>query len=220
MKVCTDACILGAWAAARTQDNMVKNVLDIGCGTGLLSLMLSQKLNAKTDALEIDPAAATQAAENISRSPWVNNIIVTATPLQDFIPAEKYDLIISNPPFFEDGLRSADENNNAAKHDTTLRLDELILFVKKWLNDAGTFVVLLPFHRTAYLEKMANEHTLFVQEKLLVKQSPKHDHFRSILLLSKKEIPNTETAELTIHDNERNYTPEFESLLKDYYLKL
>ena len=220
MKVCTDACILGAWTANTIKASSINNILDIGCGTGLLSLMLAQKIGACIEAIEINQDAANQAAENISNTAWAKNIKVIHTSLQNFIPLKKYDLIISNPPFYEDDLRSEDENKNAAKHDTTLKLEELILFVNEHLADKGTFAVLLPFQRVNYFEKMVNEHGLFIQEKLFIKQSPQHDFFRAVIFVSKQEAQSPLTIELVIHDNERQYTPPFQSLLKDYYLKL
>ena len=179
MKVCTDACILGAWVANTIEASSIKNILDIGCGTGLLSLMLAQKIEASIEAIEINLDAANQATENISNSPWSENIQVIHTSLQNFISSKKYDLIISNPPFYEDDLRSGDEHKNAAKHDTALKLVELILFVKDHLADKGIFAVLLPFQRVNYFEKRVNEYGLFIQEKLLIKQSPQHDFLLS-----------------------------------------
>lgn len=220
MKVCTDACMLGAWTAGKLGGSGINNILDIGCGTGLLSLMLSQKINASIDAIEIDPGAAKQAGENISASPWASNIRVIHTSLQEFIPQKKYDLIICNPPFYEDDLKSAFENKNAAKHDTRLKLGELVLFVKSFLNDEGRFVLLLPYHRTVYFEKMATANGFFVHERLLVKQSPKHEYFRSVIMFSQKETRPVVMNELVIHDDERKYTAAFISLMKDYYLKL
>lgn len=220
MKVCTDACMLGAWMAGKLGGSGINNILDIGCGTGLLSLMLSQKINASIDAIEIDTDTAKQAGENISASPWAANIRVIHTSLQEFIPQKKYDLIICNPPFYENDLRSEHENKNVAKHDITLKLEELLLFVKEHLFDEGVFALLLPFHRVVYLEKISNGQGLFVLEKLLVKQSTQHDYFRSVIILSKKETIAPLTNELIIHDDERQYTAAFEVLLKDYYLKL
>lgn len=220
MKVCTDACILGAWTARVLNDSGIKNILDIGCGTGLLSLMLSQKINAFIDALEIDPDAAKQASENISASPWAANIMVINTSLQKFIPQKKYDLIICNPPFYENDLKSDQENKNIAKHDNELKLEILASFVKLFLNDEGRFALLLPFHRTDYFEKIATELGFHLQEKLLLRQSPRHDLFRSILMFTNNETGIGNTNEMTIHNDERYYTNDFEILLKDYYLKL
>lgn len=220
MKVCTDACLFGAWVADKIKHSTINNTLDIGCGTGLLSLMLAQKINTVIDAVEINNDAAMQASENISVTPWVKNIKVVNISLQDFIPSKKYDLIISNPPFYENDLRSGNENKDAAKHDATLRLDELLSFVNINMEEDGVLALLLPFHRTGYFERLANESGLFIIEQLLVRQSPKHDHFRSLLLLSKANPVLTTVNELCIHDHERNYTDEFQNLLRDYYLIL
>jgi tRNA1Val (adenine37-N6)-methyltransferase len=220
MKVCTDACILGAWTADRFEKSPVQNTLDIGCGTGLLSLMIAQKIHTSIDAVEMNRDAFMQASENISISAWSEKINVIHTALQDFISATTYELIICNPPFYENDLKSPDESKNAAKHDTTMSLEDLIIFVKAYLSVEGSFILLLPYHRAAYLEEIANDHGLFVKEKLLIKQSPRHEYFRVVLFVSKKETGTAVTNELIIHDNERNYTADFEKLLKDYYLKL
>lgn len=221
MKVCTDACVLGAWAADKIQQyDFIKDVLDIGCGTGLLSLMIAQKTNAHIDAVEINPGAASQAKENVFQSPWPQRIDIIQAPLQQFQPDKKYQLIISNPPFFEDDLRSGDENKNASKHDATLRFDELIFFIKEHLANDGHAIVLIPYQRTTYFSLLLKECNLFINEVLLLKQSPTHKYFRSILLFSNNNIQPTETNELVIHDRDRNYTEAFKELLSSYYLEL
>lgn len=220
MKVCTDACLLGAWTASKLDGAAINDVLDIGCGTGLLSLILAQKIPASIDAVEIDHDAVKQARENILSSPWAPNIQVIHTSLQEYIPAKKYDLIICNPPFYENDLRSENEHKNIAKHDKGLTLEILAGFVKSFLKEKGRFVLLLPFHRTVYFDKMATGLGLFVQERLLVRQSPVHDPFRSITMFAKNETENVITNEMFIHTDERQYTDDFELLLKDYYLRL
>ena len=220
MKVCTDACILGAWTAQIFQSHSINNILDIGCGTGLLSLMLAQKMNGLIDAIEINSDAAGQAIENINASSWANRISVIHSSLQDFETNKKYGLIICNPPFYEDDLRSGDEYKNEAKHDTTLKLEDLLVSIRENLSEDGFSVVLLPFHRTAYFEETAKKQSLFVREKLLIRQTPRHEHFRSVILLSAKNVQKPVINKLIIHDDQRNYTAEFNMLLKDYYLKL
>jgi tRNA1Val (adenine37-N6)-methyltransferase len=220
MKVCTDACIFGAWTAGKAGENRaeIKNILDIGTGTGLLSLMLAQKTNAVIDAIEINADAWAQAGKNISGSSWGDQIKLQHISLQDFKPVIKYDLIICNPPFYEADLKSEDDNKNAARHDTTLKLSALIPFVKQHLKEDGSVAVLLPYHRTAYAKKLMEENNLFIEEILFVKQSPGHDYFRTILLCSPVKAEPVEANDLVIHNENRNYTTAFTALLKDFYL--
>ncbi len=221
MKVCTDACLLGAWAAEKIKKRSIEvnNILDIGTGTGLLSLMLAQKTTAAIDAIEINEAAAVQAAENFSASQWAKRIFIFNTGIQEFSTDKKYDFIISNPPFFEDDLQSSDAAKNAAKHHTTLTLSALLKAINIHLNDDGFAAILIPWHRTEYLKKITATEGLFIHEMFFVKQTPAHDFFRSLILLSKKE-DKEKTDTLSIHEEQRQYSAGFINLLKDYYLKL
>ncbi|MEI9959279.1 MAG: methyltransferase [Ferruginibacter sp.] len=155
MKVCTDACLFGAYVADELQSRTygtAANILDIGTGTSLLSLMLAQKTTVPIDAVEINEAAFTQTKENIQQSAWKENITVYNTDIIQFESGKKYDCIISNPPFFEADLLSDDKNKNAAKHDTTLTLQQLLQNIERLLSDNGFFAVLLPYHRSSYFE--------------------------------------------------------------------
>ena len=222
MKVCTDACLFGAWVANKieTRKTAAAKILDIGAGTGLLSLMLAQKCDAYIDAIEINTDAATQATANIKASPWNNRIQLKQIALQDFNPEKKYEIIVSNPPFFELDLRSENDEKNAAKHDSTLKFDELVSFIKEHLSINGMAAVLIPFTRYEYFVSLLKVAGLFIQESLVVKQTPTHTPFRLMLLFSHNEITNSETSELTIKDLNGNYSEEFMYLLKDYYLTL
>lgn len=219
MKVCTDACLFGAWAADSLQNKTINSILDIGAGTGLLSLQLAQRTTAGIDAVEIDTGAFLQAAENFLQSPWKKRLHITNTDITTFTAEKRYDCIISNPPFFEDDLKSPQQNKNAAKHDTTLTLPVLLQQVKLLLKEEGCFAVLLPYHRVDYFINEALPYNLFCNEKVLVKQTTTHNYFRGMLLFSANK---TEAAikEITIKDETGSYTPAFTTLLKDYYLYL
>ncbi len=218
MKVCTDACILGAWFSAKIPS--YSTVLDIGSGTGLLMLMLAQKSSAKIFGAEIDLLACKQSKENISLSKWHERMKVFPGDVRTHSFAEKFDFMIANPPFFEGDLLSATAEKNMAKHSTSLTLEELISVVSQNLDTPGSFGILLPYHRTAYFEALAVQNNFFLSEKLLVRQTPKHNFFRSILHFSKTQEANPDVFELLIHDEHGNFSPEFIELMKDYYLHL
>ena len=220
MKVCTDACLFGAWVADElTSISQAGNYLDIGAGTGLLSLILAQKTSAFIDAVEIDKAAFEQAKENIYQSPWREKISIINTDINAFDTNKKYDCIISNPPFFEGDLKSSNSNKNAAKHDTTLTLQQLLQVVDKTLQQEGYFAILLPYHRTDFFIEAAAKSTLFLSKKVLVKQTPGHDYFR-VILLFRRQQKIVSNEEIIIKDETNNYTEAFVGLLKDYYLFL
>jgi tRNA1Val (adenine37-N6)-methyltransferase len=220
MKVCTDACLFGAWMVEVIRDYNLNfsNALDIGTGTGLLSLMLAQENDFDIDALEINENAAIQASQNVDSSPWKNKVHIYYQSLQEFAPQKKYDFIFSNPPFFENDLTSSDKNKNAAKHDSTLTLDVLIDFIKNNLAETGFAAVLLPFHRTTYIETLLEKHALFVLEKMQVRQSVNHGFFRTMIFFSNRKGESSEVKEMSIHDESRNYTEAFGKLLSRYYL--
>ncbi len=225
MKVCTDACLFGALIAnfkliQSEAKGQTSNCLDIGTGTGLLSLMFAQKnTGASIDAVELDTAAADQAKENFAASPWKERLNIFNADILSFNPKKKYDLIISNPPFFEGDLRSADKNKNDAKHDTSLSLTALLQVVKSNLTTDGVFAVLLPYRRVDHFMEEAGKQELYLTQKILIKQTDRHDHFRGILFFSRKKVQPVNIS-MSIKNKEGNYTPEFVAALKDYYLYL
>ena len=221
MKVCTDVCLFGAYVAGLISNKkfQIDNCLDIGCGTGLLSLMLIQKNpDAIIDAVEIEANAYEQAKENFSNSKWNDRLKIFHTDVKDFVSEKKYALIISNPPFYENELLSKQKNKNIAKHDDGLTLKDLIKIVKNHLSAIGYFAILLPYNRIKYFEDVAKENNLFVHEKLLIRQTPSHNFFRGVLFFS-NDKSDSQTTEFIIKNNDI-YTEAFTVLLRDYYLKL
>lgn len=218
MKVCTDACLFGA-IIAHSQPPSV-NCLDIGTGTGLLSLMYAQKdSSAIIEAVELDEDAAFQARENFMASSWKDRLHVFNSSILAFAPGKKYGLIISNPPFFEDDLRSASRKKNNAKHDTGLSLTELADVANRFLSENGRFAVLLPYRRIGYFIEEAGKHGLRLHQKILVKPAVTHNHFRGVLIFGREEAEVRESV-ISITDSNNDYTKEFTELLRDYYLYL
>ena len=153
MKVCTDACVFGAFVAEYLAPQKLNNCLDIGTGTGLLSLMLAQKNDMSIDTVEINAEAYLQAKENIENSIYKNKISIHNQNILEFDNKEKYDFIITNPPFYEGDLMSSQQNKNQAKHNESLTLPKLLQSIIRLLKDNGEFAVLLPFHRIIEFEQ-------------------------------------------------------------------
>ena len=220
MKVCTDACLFGAWVGEKVRGMKfgVRTVLDIGTGTGLLSLILAQKTNARIDAVEIDEAAAAQAAENMDASQWKDRLQVICADARTVHLGKLYDLIISNPPFFEHDLKSGDEKRNLALHGDALGFEELLVNINKHLGDEGLFALLLPYHRKEQLIALAERSGFFLWDDVSVQQTPVHAFFRSMVLFGRKEEPLSSST--IVIRNDEGYTPEFAHLLSEYYLKL
>lgn len=218
MKVCTDACILGAWFSAKIPQ--YSTVLDIGSGTGLLMMMLAQRSQAEIHGIEIDPAAYRQLQENTGQNAWSKRLRVFSGDARTHRFPLTYDFVISNPPFFDNDLPSASTPEQIAKHSKLLTLDELIQVIANNLQPHGAFGILLPYHRWEYFDKLANMHNFSLTEKLFVKQSPRHSFFRAVLHYVRNQDHFAPTFELTIQQEDGSYTPEFVELMKEYYLYL
>lgn len=218
MKVCTDSCLFGAWVNKLIGQNKCSTALDIGTGTGLLSLMASQENDLLIDAVEIEENAAIQAKENVSASKWKETISVHHQSLQTFTAPNKYDVIFSNPPFYENDLMSNENEKNAAKHNTTLTLGEIVSFVSNNLSEEGLAMILIPFHRLDFFEQILSKEKLYVKEKVLVRQTPNHTYFRAMVCFTKIKPDQSVTDEIIIRDRENQYSEEFRGLLEGYYL--
>lgn len=217
MKVGTDAVLLGAWVFP----NGSKQILDIGTGTGVVALMLAQKTEAHIDAIDIDKNAFNQASENVSESKFSNQISVIHSSLQDYskIASKKYNLIVTNPPYFEQSLKSIDEQRSFARHADVLPFEELIEGVIKLLDVKGKFCVILPTLEAEKFRALAQKKGLFLSKLLRVKSKVNKDTDKRHLM--QFEFTPTEFSEKTIAielDERHHYTDDYKQLTKDYYL--
>jgi tRNA1Val (adenine37-N6)-methyltransferase len=221
MKVCTDACLFGAWVAEEVISNKLKpiSILDIGAGTGLLSLMLAQKLKCTVDAVEIERGDFLQCRDNFEQSAWSEQLNPFWTDIKKFQTGKQYNLIISNPPFFDNDLKSGSKEKNRAKHNLLLNLNELFIEADRLLSKEGYFALLLPHHRKDEGIKLAKVKGFFLSAICNVQQTPNHPPFRTMFLFQRKEIAYIETG-IIIKEEDGQYSEAFTALLKDYYLYL
>lgn len=221
MKVTTDACLFGAWCANDiTNFPYIKYALDIGTGTGLLSLMIAQKNSFKIDAVEIDTDAATQAAVNFEKSNYSSQINIIHTDILRFSESRKYDYIFSNPPFYEYQLQSPVAAKNKAHHDSGLQLHQLLQFIQLNLTDSGIAHLLLPFYRKEELVATCRQYTLYIGNIVTVKPVDNKPAFRIFVSLQRNnQFPFSE-EELVIKTSNNQYSQSAQQLLSGYYLHL
>ena len=217
MKVGTDAVLLGAWILP----NGSKQILDIGTGTGVVALMLAQKTDAFIDAIDIDEHAFIQAKQNVSESKFANQILVTHSSLQDYskLTNKKYNLIVTNPPYFEQSLKSSDEQRSFARHADVLPFEELIDGVIKLLDSKGKFCLILPTLEAEKFKVLAKKKGLILSKLLRVKSKVNKDTDKRHLM--QFEFTPSEFSETTIaieHDERHQYTEDYKALTKDYYV--
>lgn len=216
-KVGTDGVLLGACADVTGK----KKILDIGTGTGLISLMLAQRGDAEIVAIEPDFESFKQASENIALSKWCSRIKVEKCLLQDYFPGNPwFDLIVTNPPYFIDSLKNPDPARSAARHNVTLTHSDLLSGAERLLEEEGSFQLILPFAEGNIFIAEAQEYGFYCNSIIKVKSTPKSEIKRLILGFSRKKKKSTEKF-LTIEKGKRHdFTEEYVALVKDFYLKL
>lgn len=221
MKVGTDGVLLGAWASLEHQPF---SILDIGTGTGLISLMMAQRSTAELiDALEIDEDAYEQAVENFENSNWGDRLFCYHAAFDEFVEEmqdeEKYDLIISNPPFYSASHSSGDTQRDQARFSEALPFEELLEGVSLLLSENGKFTVIIPASEEEHFRNIAKEFRLHPQRITRVKGNPKSVVKRSLMELSFLSTKPAED-ELIIETIRHQYTSEYLELVKSFYLKL
>jgi tRNA1Val (adenine37-N6)-methyltransferase len=222
MKVTTDACIFGAFVATELTGSKGR-ILDIGTGTGLLSLMLAQETAATIEAIEIDAKAFEQAKANFKNSPWSDRLSVTHIPFQSFLESaydERYSHIICNPPFFSQHLKGHDSAKNQALHDEGDLLTSLTNSIGQLLNEEGLFHLLLPAYEMDQFVERLKVIGLYPHRQLEVYQKESKPIFRKVVSFGFEESTHYSSSAFLIHNGKKGYSDQFETLLKPYYLHL
>ena len=220
MKIGTDSVLLGAWTPIENNPN---SILDIGTGTGIIALMLAQRSSAnQIDAFEIDENAFEQATDNFENSPWNERLFCFHAALDEFVeePEDEYDLIVSNPPFYNEDYKSNDEQRDLARFQDAMPFENLIEAAALLLSENGIFSVIIPFKEEEKFLALAKEHELFPIKITRVKGTPTTEIIRSLLAFSRNEITDFHIDELVIETARHIYTPEYIELTKDFYLKM
>lgn len=221
MKVGTDGVLLGAWADVSS----AQHILDIGAGTGLIAIMLGQRTQdtaAVVHAVEVDTASAKQALENMRAAPWADRLMLFETSIQDYarLTDQRYDLIVSNPPFFSGGTFSGNQDRNDVRHTVKLPHGDLLTSVRRLLSPKGKFCVILPLIEGMRFQEMAAEYGLFCTKVTHVR--PKADKgVERLLLQFEFTDKGLSSDELIIQKEARNdWTDAYITLTRDFYLKL
>lgn len=216
MKISTDGVVLGAFAGRGNP----KNILDIGAGTGVVSLMLAQRFpEAMITGIEIDKDASEQASENVLQSPWSNRVRIINQSLQEFQKqhGDKFDLIVSNPPYFPKHLPSTDQKRNLALHNDSLTFGELAKGILKLMKHDGYFWLILPPEQMGSINKIFDFLGINIVEKLNLRDKQKKNIIRIIqaFTYSKVEIKKTD---IHIKDEAGKYSKDYSDLLNEFLI--
>ena len=218
MRINTDGVLLAALATA---DDSPSHVLDVGTGTGVVSLMLAQRyLGATVDAIEIDREAADTAKRNFDQSPFKGRLASYAVALADFDPDQQYDLIVSNPPFFVDSLRNDDDRRGLARHTNIDFFDQLLGRAQRWLTASGRLQLILPVALAARVEQKAiNDYGLVLQAAIPIRSFPGDSPIRRLLFLGKTEVAHLASpTDFVIYQRRGVYSEQYRELLRPFFL--
>jgi tRNA1Val (adenine37-N6)-methyltransferase len=219
MKIGTDAVLLGAWTSV---ENRPFSILDIGAGTGVLALMLAQRSNAELiDAVEIDDQAYEQCVDNFEASPWGDRLFCYHASLEEFVDEieERYDLIISNPPFYSEDYKSDNSQRDLARFSDAMPFGHLVESASKLLSEAGIFSVIIPFKEETSFIELASSFKLFPNRILRVQGNVTSEFKRSLIEFSFRKS-DIKTDTLIIETERHQYTEKYINLTKDFYLKM
>jgi tRNA1Val (adenine37-N6)-methyltransferase len=211
-KVGTDSVLLGAWLNC----TQASTALDIGCGSGLLSLMVAQRCNAAIDGVEIDTICSTQAVENVCQSKWKNRIHIYNQSIQEFDTGKKYDLIVTNPPYFVDSLHPPDLQRQVTRHTKRLSFDDLISAVHLHLAKRGKFnLVLPPVEANLFLE-LAKAGSLYCSRNWSFRSRDDKPVERYLLEMQFQEN-DAEHGNITLYEKDNTWSENYRALVQPFY---
>jgi len=215
MKVGTDAVLLGSWVNSESSSF----ILDIGTGTGLIALMLAQKSAAEIDAVDIDEHAFHQARENFKISPWFNRLHMYHQSFQEFSGSidKKYDLIVTNPPYFHHASKPPEEARLNARHNDQLSFEELIAGVKKIMTNDGRFCLILPSKEGFEFMDLAQRNGLFCHAMMRIKTKADRNEKRLMMEFG-FQFGLMQDHEMVVQDEDHNYTKEYLEMTKEYFI--
>lgn len=219
MKVGTDGVLLGAWASVEN----ATEVLDVGTGTGLIALMVVQRNpQARVVAIDIDERAVEQAKENIGNSPFSDRIGIELLAFQQFVQgsSKRFDLIVSNPPYFTDSLLPPDKRRSRARHSVSLTLDDLLVSARSCLKNHGTLSLILPYDKREELDALCEKYLFYMKRKTIVYPLPDSEPKRLLVELMMCPTGHTETSSLIIENSRHQYTKDFTGLVSSFYVHL
>jgi len=216
MKVGTDGVLLGAWANV----SQCNRILDVGTGSGLVALMLAQRSQALIDGVEIDEAAYKQATQNVAQSPWCKRIQTYHDSFQNFANNKfgSYDLIVSNPPYFQNSLKTPEIKRTQARHTNELNYAELIYFSAALLSEVGILAIIIPSESFETMKQLAVSENLHLKHITRVKPLPEKNFKRVLLEFSKEKQLNFSEDELVIELQRHIYSEAYINLTRDFYL--
>jgi tRNA1Val (adenine37-N6)-methyltransferase len=217
MKVGTDGVLLGAWA----KTDSAKTILDIGTGSGVIALMLAQRSAPDTSihAVEVEEKDAIQAAENVALSPWPNKVTVFQTSVQKFQPDTRYDLIVSNPPYFINSQEPPDQRRIEVRHTALLSHDALLQSAVRLLNFTGQLSIILPNTEGNACIALALKYNLFCTRQWSFRTRQDKPIERLLLSFTFKMLP-VDQGEILLYNGDNDWSPEYRALTRDFYLKL
>ena len=214
MKVGTDAMLLGSLVSL---DDQSTTVLDIGTGTGVIALMITQRFkNALVMAIEIDEDACREAEENFQASPWSNRLVSIEEDILEIEFDSQFDLIVSNPPYYENSLLSENDRTARAKHAEFLPIDQLITKVEDLLSENGSFWVIVPSENADNWIETARQHKLDLEKSISIIGKEGQGEKRHILAFGRNRV-EVNVSELVVRDQKGNYTKEYIALTKDFH---